>query len=126
MFGRRIKPSFEPDENEEEELVEVTLYDLTRAVRAMIRFLMSEASHTVLLENTSVDDKIVHIETLLRAAESISWSELSDECENTLEEVCCLLAILELCRMYRIRTHQHSAFAEIRLFPRKNEDRPDQ
>jgi segregation and condensation protein A len=126
MFGRRVKPAYEPGDDEEEEFVEVSLYDLTRAVRAMLRFLMGEASHRVLLESASVDEKIAHIETLLEKAESVSWTELTSTCDNSVEKVCCLLAILELCRMYRIRAHQHGAFEEIRLFARKGDVRPDE
>ena len=127
MFGRRVKPSYEPGEDgEEEELLEVSLYDLTRSVRVMLRFLMGEASHRVFLESASVDEKIARIEDLLEKAESVSWTELSRECTNSMENVCCLLAILELCRMYRIRAHQHGAFEEIRLFARKGEGRPDE
>ena len=128
MFGRRVKPSYEPgdDDDEEEELLEVSLYDLTRSVRAMLRFLMGEASHRVFLESASVDEKIARIETLLEEAESVSWTELTSDCENPLEKVCCLLAILELCRMYRVRAHQHGAFGEIRLFARKGDVRPDE
>ena len=33
-----------------------------------------------------------------------------------MEIVCCLLAILELCRMHRIRAHQHRSFGDIRIF----------
>lgn len=126
MFGRRVKPSYEAGDEEEEEFLEVSLYDLTRAVRAMLRYLMGEASHSVFLESSSVDEKIARIEALLEKAESVSWTELVRECENSLEKVCCLLAILELCRMYRVRAHQHGAFDEIRLFARQNEARPDE
>ena len=34
-----------------------------------------------------------------------------------MELVCYFLAILELCRMGRVRAHQHGAFGDIRLFP---------
>ncbi len=120
MFGRRVKPVFEPGDpaEDEDDFLEVSLYDLTKAVRAMLRFLMGEASHSIFLESASVDDKIACIEAFLEKTESVSWSELIAECSNPLEKVCCLLAILELCRMYRVRAHQHSAFGEIRLFAR--------
>ncbi|HDP33615.1 MAG TPA: segregation/condensation protein A [Candidatus Hydrogenedentes bacterium] len=125
MFGRRVKPQLEQADADEEDFLEVSLYDLTKAVRAMLRFLMGESAHNVLLESASVDEKIAHIEALLGETESLSWSELTDACENTIEKVCCLLAILELCRMYRIRAHQHGEFGEIRLFARQDGDRPD-
>ncbi len=118
MFGRRVKPSYEPGDEEEEEYIEVSLYDLMRAVRAMMRFLMGEVTHNVVLEHSSVDEKIARIETLLEDRESVSWSDLRAECSSAVEQVCCLLAILEMCRMQRIRVHQHAAFGEIRLFSR--------
>jgi chromatin segregation and condensation protein Rec8/ScpA/Scc1 (kleisin family) len=39
-----------------------------------------------------------------------------------VELVCCLLAILELCRMRRIRAHQHQNFGDIRIVPRGPEE----
>ncbi len=125
MFGRRVKPVYEQGDDEDgEEILEVSLYDLTKSVRSMLRFLMGDMSHSIFLESASVDEKIAHIELLLEAEESVTWSDLDKECTNTLERVCCLLAILELCRMYRIRAHQHDAFGEIRLFART--DRPQE
>jgi segregation and condensation protein A len=121
-FGRRVKPAFLPEEaDEEEDIIEVSLYDLIKSVRTVMRFLVGGAMHSVYLESASVDDKIVHIEELLSNRESISWSELRRECSVAVEVVCCLLAILELCRMNRISVHQQSAFGEIRLFARNAE-----
>ncbi len=124
MFGRRVKPVIAPDDDEEE-ILDVSLYDLMKAVRAMLRFLMGEITHNVLLESASVDEKIAYIESELEARESLSWTELRRSCENRVEIVCCLLAILELCRMRRIRARQHTAFAEIRLFAHKG-DAPEE
>lgn len=123
LFGRRIKPVIDPaDEDEEEDLLEVSLYDLMKAVRSMIRFLMGDVSHKVLLESASVDEKIAAIQSVLDAQESVSWTELRKACANSMELVCCLLAILELCRMRRIRAHQHAPFGEIRLFVHHRQD----
>ncbi|NLV45275.1 MAG: segregation/condensation protein A [Candidatus Hydrogenedentes bacterium] len=116
IFTRRVKLSFEPADDDEEELIDVSLYDLMKSVRGMIRFLMGEVSHHVQLEGASVDEKIAQIESLLEERESVSWSDLCRMGANRIELVCSLLAILELCRMQRIRVRQHGAFGEIRLF----------
>ena len=118
QFGRRVRPLFEPAEDEDDGFIEVSLYDLLKAVRAVLRFVSGDLFHKVTMEQSSVDEKIGHIETLLQTQESVSWTELWRGCRSRVELVCCLLAILELCRMRRIRAHQHVSFGEIRLFAR--------
>lgn len=115
-FARRVKLTFEPVDDDDEELVDVSIYDLMKSVRGMIRFLMGEVSHHVQLESASVDEKIAQIESILEERESLSWTDLCVMSANRMDLVCSLLAILELCRMQRIRVRQHSAFGEIRLF----------
>jgi len=116
-FGRTVRPVFD-DEPEEDGAIEVELYDLVKAVRAVLRFLADDLFHKVSLDEASVDDKIVRIEDILREKPGLSWAELCAECTTRVELVCCLLAILELCRMRRIRVHQHAAFGDLRLFAR--------
>ena len=64
------------------------------------------------------------IETLLTDRESVTWKDLFEECNTRVELVCCLLAILELCRMRRIRAHQHHGFGDIRIFTRDPGEAP--
>ncbi len=116
-FGRRVKPVQEPSE-EEEEYLEVSLYDLVKAIRGMLRFLGQAPVHAVLAEGASVDEKIMYITDALETRGSITWLELCRECRSRIELVCCLLAILELCRMDRVRAHQHHLYGDIRIFPR--------
>ena len=115
-FGRNVKPVIE--ETDEDDYIEVSLYDLLQAVRDMLRFITGDIYHRVTGEVASIEEKITRISDLLEERESVSWSELYAECKGRLEVVCCLLAILELCRMERLRAHQHSSFGEIRLFAR--------
>lgn len=116
-FGRTVRPVFD-DEPEEDGAIEVELYDLVKAVRAVLRFLADDLFHKVSLDEASVDEKIARIEDILRGKPGLSWAELCAECSTRVELVCCLLAILELCRMRRIRVHQHAAFGDLRLFAR--------
>jgi len=116
-FSRNAKPEFKQDVDQEQELLEVTLYDLTDAFRNVLRFITDDLVHTVEGESASIDAKIEYIEERLRREGSVGWSDLFRSCRSRIELVCCFLAILELCRMGRIRAHQHRAFEEIRLFP---------
>jgi segregation and condensation protein A len=117
QFGRRVKPQFEKDPDEEE-LVDISLYDLMTALRNTLRYLLEKPIHEVFAEGASIEDKISRIEELLESEDSVAWSQLAKESRSRVEIVCCLLAILELCRMRRVRAHQHEPFGEVRLFAR--------
>ena len=121
-FGRRVKPQVsnvdsDTDEDEDDYL-EVSLYDLIRAIRAMMRYVTDPAAHEIAMEGTSVDEKIGLIEQILLEHGSVTWVELFKKSRNKIEIVCCLLAILELCRMERIHAQQHRNFGDIRILPR--------
>lgn len=122
-FGRSVKPVIEKVDDEEE-LLDVGLYDLIKAVRGILKYVMEGAVHQVIGEGSSVDEKIARIQELLGGRESVTWKDLFDECNSRVELVCCLLAILELCRMRRIRAHQHQGFGDIRLVPRDPDEAP--
>ena len=119
-FTRNVKPKVEraEEEDEEQDLLEVTMYDLVEAFRGVLRYFSDDLVHTVENEGSSVDEKIELIEQRLASAGSLTWVELFEGCRSRVELVCCFLAILELCRMGRLRAHQHNAFGDIRLFPR--------
>jgi segregation and condensation protein A len=114
-FTRNVKPQIEADP-EEEEYIEVTLYDLAQAFKNVARFLTKRDDHHVELENYSVDDKIDYIQQQLERADSVAWVDLFEGCSGRLELICCFLAILELCRMGKVRAHQHIRYGDIRLF----------
>jgi segregation and condensation protein A len=117
-FTRNVKPEIDLKyaEDEGEDFLEVSLFDLTQAFKSVIRFLHEDRPHEVSLEESSVDQKIEYIQTLLEMQPSVAWNDLFRACKSRLEGICCFLAILELCRMYEISAHQHAAFGEIRLF----------
>ncbi|MEA3365197.1 MAG: segregation/condensation protein A [Candidatus Hydrogenedentes bacterium] len=120
-FVREGSPEIELDADEEEEMLEATLFDLIEAFRGVIRFFSDGLFHTVQPEETSIDEKIEYIENLLEKEGSLAWTELLGQCRSRIELVCSFLAILELCRMGRLRAHQHGAFGDIRLFAAKRE-----
>lgn len=114
-YARRAKPAIDPDPDETE-LIEVSLYDLTEAFRRVLRFITDDLVHDVVHEGASVDEKVEYIEGRLLSEGSLAWTDLFKTCRSRVEAVCTFLAILELCRMGRMRAHQHHTFEEIRLF----------
>ena len=116
-FTRNVKPQIEPDSSEENEYIDVSLYDLINTFRGLLRYFIEGDAHTVMVEGHSVDEKIVLIQDLLVEHQSVAWSDLAQRCRNKIEAVCCFLAILELCKMGHIRIHQHDVYGNIRLFP---------
>lgn len=124
-FSRTVKPVIEQND-EEEEFTELSLYDLITAFRGVLRYVTEGPAHTVVSEGHSVDDKISRIEELLAERKSVVWDDLFKECRDKVELVCCFLAILELCRMHKIRVHQRGVFGDIRLFPTNAETGQDE
>lgn len=124
-FPRRVRPQVQAADDDEEEVLDISLYDLIKAVRSILKYVTEAQVHQVYGEGSSVEEKISHIEDLLQRQESVSWTDLFEHAKNKVELVCCLLAILELCRMRRIRAHQHHNFGEIRIFARTPESEPD-
>jgi segregation and condensation protein A len=116
VFARNVKPEFEHSEDDDG-FLEVSIYDLIQAFRGVLRYVVEGLPHTIIGEGASIDEKIAYIEDQLAEKQSISWIDLFRECKSRVEIVCCFLAILELCRMHRIRAHQHQSFGDIRLFP---------
>jgi segregation and condensation protein A len=110
---------------EEEELIDLSVYDLIQAFRGVLRYFSDGLSHTVVGEGASVDDKIGYIEDQLAQNGSVAWVDLFKSCRTRVELVCCFLAILELCRMGKIRAHQQHTFGDIRVFPAGTESTDD-
>ncbi len=120
-FTRNVKPDIGPAEDEEDEYIEVSLYDLMQSFKGVIRFLHQGETHTIEADHSSVDEKIEFIQTLLEMQNSVAWTDLFRMCKSRLELTCAFLAILELCRMQVISAHQHAAFGDIRLFKKAAE-----
>ncbi|GMW03444.1 MAG: segregation/condensation protein A [Candidatus Hydrogenedentota bacterium] len=120
-FTRNAKVRIEEPEDEEEEYIEVTLFDLMKAMRSVLHFFTEDLYHNVTAEHHSVDDKIDHIRGWLAREGSVAWTDLLRECKQRVELICCFLAILELCRQGQVKAHQHRLFDEIRLFPAESD-----
>jgi segregation and condensation protein A len=108
----------EPNEEPEEERIEVSLLGLIEAFRQVLERAKSESVHEVILEHLSVEDKIQEILALLeRENRSMVFQRLFPENSSRRIIVITLLAILELVKMKRIRIFQMAAFEAIRVSP---------
>ncbi len=117
-FVRETRRNVDIPDDDEQDMLEVSLYDLTDAFRRVLRYFTDDLVHTVVGEGASVDEKIEYIGSVLDKEGSLAWTELFLTCRSRVELVCCFLAILELCRIGTVRVHQHQTFGEIRLFRR--------
>ncbi len=107
-----------PEEEPEEEKVEVNLLELIEAFRKMLERVKPEGVHEVVLEPISVEDKIEEILALLeRENRSVAFHRLFPEQVSRRVVVVTLLAILELVKMKRIRIFQMTPFETIRVSP---------
>jgi len=107
-----------PEEEPEEERIEVDLFELLEAFRKVLERIKPETVHEVTLEHLSVEDKIQEIMTLLeRENRSMAFHRLFPEQASRRVVVITLLAILELVKMKRIRIFQLTPFETIRISP---------
>ena len=113
----RLRPA-EPEEEPEEEKIEVNLFELLEAFRQVLKRVKPETIHEVILEQLSVEDKIQEILSLLqRENRSMAFHRLFPEQASRRAVVITLLAILELVKMKRIRIFQLAPFETIRISP---------
>ena len=78
--------------------------------------------HEVEEEESSVDEKVDYIQTVLEMQDSVEWLDLLKVCKGKVEVICTFLAILEMCRMYLVTLNQHASYGNIRLFRREAEE----
>jgi len=113
----RLLPG-EPEEEPEEERIEVNLFELLEAFRTVLARVKPETVHEVILEHLSVEAKIKEILTLLeKENRSTAFHRLFPDHPPRRIVVITLLAILELVKMKRIRIFQLAAFDTIRISP---------
>jgi segregation and condensation protein A len=113
----RLAPA-EPEEEPEEERIEVNLFELLEAFRQVLERVKPETVHEVILEHLSVEAKIKEILSLFeKENRSMAFHRLFPEHPPRKVVVITLLAILELVKMKRIRIFQLAAFDTIRISP---------
>jgi len=108
----------ETEAPEEEERIDVTLFELLEAFRKVLERARPEIFHEVMLEQITVEEKIQDILSLLqREKRSMAFTRFFPEQASRRVIVVTLLAILELVKMKLVRVFQMAPFETIRISP---------
>jgi len=114
VFVRRVP--VDTEEPEQEEKMDVNLFELLEAFRKVLERAKPGFIHEVLLEQITVEDKIRDILSLLqRENRSVAFHRLFPEEAPRPIIVVTLLAILELVKMKLVRVFQMAPFDTIRV-----------
>lgn len=99
---------------EEEPYVEVSAFEILKAMRSMQEFAFPVA-RDIAREEIRLEDKIIELLTMVRIRTRMNLSRLLTESRNVLEAVVFFLAALELARQKALRIAQREAFGEIEV-----------
>lgn len=106
----------ETEEPEQEEKIDVNLFELLEAFRRVLERAKPEIFHEVMLDQITVEEKIQDILSLLqRENRSVAFYRLFPEQAPRKVIVVTLLAILELVKMKLVRVFQMAPFETIRI-----------
>ncbi len=106
----------ETEEPEQEEKIDVNLFELLEAFRRVLERAKPEIFHEVMLEQITVEERIQDILSLLQQENrSVAFYRLFPEQASRKVIVVTLLAILELVKMKLVRVFQMAPFETIRI-----------
>jgi segregation and condensation protein A len=121
MLGRDVfirLAVVEAEKKEEEEKMEVNLFELVEAFRSILEKVKAGPFHEVILDRITVEEKIEEVLSLLRREKrSMAFHLLFPEQVTRRIVVVTFLAILELVKMKLIRIFQATPFETIRVSP---------
>jgi len=103
-------------EEEEEATIEVGIFELVQAFRAIIAGLGKSDDLVIDTERMSLTDRINEIMELLSEKKQLTFTELLGERTDRKGIVYTFLAILELMKLRMIKAYQSGPFGTIRLF----------
>jgi len=106
----------EPAEGEDE-LMEVSIFELIEAFHQLISRLDKKELLEIDLEKISLTDIINEIMEKVNQEKNLTFEELLGEKINRRRIIYTFLAILELIKMRMIKAYQTSVFGVIRIFP---------
>jgi len=104
------------DDDEEEGEMELSLFDLMEAMRQVLRKSSEELAHEIMLERTSVEERITEIlDRLSQDGGELDFRGLFEE--NTTKDFIILtfLALLELIKMRLVKVYQRRIFHVITI-----------
>ncbi len=113
LFVCRLGDPEEENCAEEEEVIEIELFELIEAFRSVLSSIPPERFHEVHNEVISIADRINDILTLLQEKESIRFEELFSDGWTKEDLIASFLALLELTKRKLVKIIQTGLFREI-------------
>ena len=117
VFKREAWPELEKSGEEEEDLVELNVFELVAAFQRMTANLRKEDVMEIETEKMSLSDMIHEIMERLGEEKDVSFTDLLGESPTRKRVIYTLLALLELMKIRLIRAFQAGPFGPIRIFP---------
>jgi segregation and condensation protein A len=114
---KRIQPAEETPEEQEDPMVEVSLFELIEAFKQVVERMDKEDLLEIDTERISLSDRINEILEELSQQKSLSFTDMLKASRTRKSIIYTLLAILELMKMRVVRAFQADPFGPIRIFP---------
>jgi segregation and condensation protein A len=117
LFTCKLAEPETEDCQEQEEILEVELFELIAAFQDVLKRLPVESFHEVSTESISIAERINEILSLLQGNNAVHFDELFAQGYSREYLIANFLAILELCKLKMVRIVQTGLFAEIWITP---------
>lgn len=117
VFKREARLEIESSGGDEEELLELSVFELVEAFQRMAADLPREEIMEIETEKMSLSDTINEIMEKLAEAKDLSFTDLTGASPTRRKIIYTLLALLELMKIRLIRAFQSGPFGPIRIFP---------
>lgn len=93
--------------------LQVSVWELLEALRAVLKRLRPDAVHEVITDRISLRDRVRSLLRALSVARSLDFESLFEDDDNRLEIVVTFLALLELMKMGAVRATQAERYGRI-------------
>ena len=110
------RPQSSDPEQEREELVEASLYDLVHAFAFLLKRTQKREALAIEPDQFTVKEKIQQLSEHLEKQESFSLQEYAKTLETRIEMIVLFLAILEMMRLSMLRIFQGEIFGDILVY----------
>lgn len=117
VFPRRVKPLAEEIPSEDAGLAEFSIYKLIEALDRVLKDAVPEPKHEIVRERVSMSEAMRGIVDRLRAEPRVSFFALFEGQRYRHQIVITFLALLELCKLKRVRVLQEEDGGDIILSP---------
>jgi segregation and condensation protein A len=115
LYSRSIEPVW-LEEEQDQHLIEVSLYDLLAAFKEVVERDSEPTTHEIMLEEITVKERINYILETFRQRNKIPFTTLILSDPRKMSMVVTFLAILELIRDQLVSVKQRQPFGEIWVY----------